>query len=197
MCRLLETIRITDGQAENLLYHQRRVQRSSLELFRQDLSPSLATVICCPKELTGIVKCRIIWAYEILSVAYESYSLHPVRSLKLVYDDSIEYPHKFLDRTRLENLKSGTGTDEILIVKNGLITDTSFSNIIFSDGSSWYTPAVPILAGTKRAKLLENGFIKPVNILPADLDKFAEARLINAMLDPFDSLPINPAEIIR
>jgi 4-amino-4-deoxychorismate lyase len=72
--------------------------------------------------------------------------------------------------------------DDILIVKDGYITDTSFSNIVFFDGEKWVTPARPLLRGTMRESLLKRNLIGEENITVDDLNKIKEARLINAML---------------
>ena len=45
-------------------------------------------------------------------------------------------------------------------MKQGLLTDTSIANIALSDGTHWYTPAHPLLKGTKRAALLEEGILQ-------------------------------------
>jgi 4-amino-4-deoxychorismate lyase len=76
-----------------------------------------------------------------------------------------------------------THDSDVLIVKNGLITDTSFANIAFSDGNKWYTPDTPLLKGTQRAYYLAQGILTERRISPADLRGFTKARLINAMLD--------------
>ena len=54
--------------------------------------------------------------------------------------------------------------DDILIVKNGLLTDTSIANIALYDGNDWYTPLHPLLKGTKRAELLDKGVLKEKEI---------------------------------
>ncbi len=52
--------------------------------------------------------------------------------------------------------------DDIIITKNGNITDSSFSNLVFesSDGAL-FTPETYLLeGGTKRKFLLKNGIIR-------------------------------------
>ena len=46
-----------------------------------------------------------------------------------------------------------------LIVKDGYLTDTSIANIALYDGYTWFTPAHPLLRGTKRAELLNKQLI--------------------------------------
>jgi 4-amino-4-deoxychorismate lyase len=78
-----------------------------------------------------------------------------IESLKLVEDNTISYRHKYSDRSHLLELMNMRGDcDDILIVKDGYITDTSFSNIVFFDGDKWVTPARPLLRGTMRESLL-------------------------------------------
>ena len=104
---------------------------------------------------------------EIIEILFSSYVKHRVGSLKLVSADSLDYHMKFFDRASLEALFALRGEcDEIIIVKGGLITDTSISNLVFYDGSRWYTPAHPLLEGTCRARLIAGGKIIPLDIQP-------------------------------
>jgi 4-amino-4-deoxychorismate lyase len=105
----------------------------------------------------------------------------------LVYDDEIEYSYKYENRDRLNVLKeSRQDCDEIIIVKNGCITDTSFSNLVFYDGKKYLTPAQPLLNGTKRKLLLQQNWISEATIKPEDLNNFHHCGLINAMLHKDD-----------
>ena len=58
--------------------------------------------------------------------------------------------------------------DEILIIKDGHITDTSISNIVFRLPDGWWlTPFTPLLKGIMRTYLLESGpAIQMDRILP-------------------------------
>jgi len=77
-----------------------------------------------------------------------------------------------------------------LIVKNSLITDTSIANIAFFDSIRWVTPALPLLKGTTREKLLREGKIFEENIHVDDLERFSKVALMNAMID-FDIITKN------
>ncbi|MEQ8809522.1 MAG: aminotransferase class IV, partial [Imperialibacter sp.] len=68
--------------------------------------------------------------------------------------------------------------------RNGLLTDCSYTNVCFWDGSKWHTPSEPLLAGTKRASLLEKGLISERKIVVNDIKYFESVTLINAMLEP-------------
>jgi 4-amino-4-deoxychorismate lyase len=88
-----------------------------------------------------------------------------------------------------------TTADDILIVKNGFLTDTSYANVVLWDDNRWFTPDTPLLAGTKRQYLLDTKQIESRKLHPKDLQHFTHARLINAMLD-LDSGPIIPIDQI-
>lgn len=187
MCLLIETIRIDNGKPLNMDYHQARLNDAMKFHFNQSDPLKLPDHISCPAELQkGIVKCRVLYNRDIQSITYESYPLRLIQSLALVYDDSIEYAWKYADRSKFEIIKRNIWADDVLIVKNGLITDTSFSNIVLFDGQKWLTPRTPLLKGTRREMLLKTGKLYEADISSKDLPTFAEARIINAMIDIFD-----------
>lgn len=188
--RLLETIRISDGKAENLHLHQARLERAQLALFGRTTGIDLSSLIrttALPER--GIFKCRIEYDTKVREFSLTPYVPRVVEKLALLKDDTIEYHHKFCNRERLKALQAAAwklGADEVIILKKGCITDTSFSNLVFSDGKKWWTPAQPLLSGTRRAQLLDAGLIHPMDIRPEDLGRFCSLRLINAML-PLES----------
>ena len=145
-------------------------------------------------DLKGLVKCRIIYSKQIEKIEFIPYQLPNIQSLKIIVDDKINYDRKYLDRNHLDQLfQQKENCDDILIVKNELITDTYFANIVFYNGVDWITPAKPLLEGTQRAMLLEKRIIKTANIQLEDLRSFEKTRLINAMIRFEDELefPIN------
>ncbi len=155
------------------------------EIFGKNEEIRLAEAIIVPPEYqTGTVKCRVVYGEEIDSISFEHYQRRTIRSLKLIRSDDAFYEHKLCDRSLFEQLLLERGTcDDILILKNGMITDTSFSNVAFFDGSGWITPVSPLLRGTKREKLLDDGIIEEENVHVSDLGRFRHLSLINAMLD--------------
>ena len=72
--------------------------------------------------------------------------------------------------------------DDILIVRRGLLTDTSIANIALFDGKDWFTPKLPLLRGTCRTALIDNGIIKEKDIRPEELSSYSFVRLFNAMI---------------
>ena len=71
--------------------------------------------------------------------------------------------------------------DDIIIVKNGNLTDSSYSNLAFNDGSKWITPSTPLLTGTRRGQLIESGELYEEELKVSDLKYFHSCSLINAL----------------
>lgn len=59
------------------------------------------------------------------------YAIPEIESFQLVENNSFDYSFKFEDRKELERMKMKAKAEEIIIVKNNHITDTSYSNILF------------------------------------------------------------------
>lgn len=197
MFRLLESIRLQHGNFHRLNYHQQRMDRSVKELSGQKNPISLYENLKKynpPK--TGLYKCRVVYSTQLESVEFIPYSIKPVTSLKVVYDQEIEYTHKYHDRNAIGTLfNQRQFCDDILIIKNGQVTDSSYSNIIFYDGVNWITPDTPLLKGTMRQFLLDAAEIKVSPVRVQDIPSFKTFRLINAML-AFDGPEIDVSKIV-
>jgi 4-amino-4-deoxychorismate lyase len=85
--------------------------------------------------------------------------------------------------------------DDIVIVKNGLVTDAFAANLIFFDGQKWVTPNTPLLKGTQRQYSLDQGIISETEIKESDISSFQKVGLINAMVS-FEDMPVIPVEKI-
>lgn len=181
----LETIRLEEGRFPFLPYHQNRFDRTRRHFCMDDKPLSLADHLEIPPEYqTGLYKVRVIYRCGIEDVSCQPYTIRPVKTLKLVQANHINYEYKYENRSEIESLFAERGEfDDILMVKNGLLTDTSYANIILSDGQYWYTPARPLMQGTCRARLLESGRIIPTDIYAEHLHDFQEIRLINSMMN--------------
>ena len=183
MYRLLESIRCERGELKNLPFHQARMDNSARQLFSKENTIRLEKIVVPEHCRRGLYKCRVVYSETIESVEFIPYQFPKIKTLQLVFSDEIEYAYKFANRLALNALfEKRQNCDEILIVKNGLVTDTSLANIIFFNGKNWLTPALPLLKGTQRAKLLAEEKIVTADIRPADLKNFRKVRLINAMM---------------
>jgi len=130
----------------------------------------------------GICRCKIIYAEDILSVGFLAYEKKEIKTLKLIESD-ISYSHKFVDRSDIEKLFALRGeADDVLVVKNGLLADTSIANIALLDKNGrWLTPKAPLLCGTMRQKLLNDGFLSEADIAAADISDFERVAIMNAL----------------
>jgi len=183
MCHLLESICLQDGIFENLSYHQRRMDFSCRKIFNSR-APELSTALHSQNfPSRGLYKIRVIYTHKIEKIEAIPWSIPDILTLKAVYCSDIEYPHKYTDREIINRLFSQReDCDDILIVKNGLITDTSYCNILLRNKERWYTPFQPLLKGTMLTSLIEKGIVIPADIAVQDLHHFQTIKLINAMM---------------
>lgn len=197
MCQLLETIKLEDGKLFNLNYHNRRMNAARGELFGFAPPIDLEEYIQIPEAcIDGLYRCRILYSKEIESIEFIPQKERSFTSLKIVNCDEIDYHLKYADRTMLNELYAQRGeADEIIIVRDGEITDCSIGNLLFFDGDSWVTPAEPLLKGTQRQKLLETGHIQEEFITIDDLRNYEKAGIINAFFD-LKNMPIIEIENI-
>lgn len=177
---LLETIKIEDGKIHNLSYHQQRCDHSRQMLFGSKDTLELASFITPPTQ--ELYRCRILYGEELNSVEYIPYTPKEINSLKIIASN-IKYDFKYANREPLDTLLlSNQDADEVIIEKEGYLTDTTIANIAFYDGEHWLTPKKPLLQGTMRAKLIEEGLLKTQDIRKEDLQKYTQVALMNAMI---------------
>lgn len=184
MCRFIESIRVEDGHPCLLPFHEERMNRTRAAFFPAATSFSLAG--CLPEGAAGpgVWKWRLVYDREgIREWTCVPYVMRPVKSLRLVTDDTVEYAYKRVDRSVLEACFARRGqADDVLIVRRGLLTDTSIANIALWNGQRWYTPASPLLRGVRRRALLEAGVLEERDISAGDLGRYTRIRLFNALI---------------
>jgi len=185
MYPLIETIKIQNGTPMNLQSHQERLDDSYQKIYKSESGFILNDIISVPKEFTsGIVKLRFLYNRKSFKIEYQNYIKKKIKTLKIIHDNNIYYPLKFTDRSCLAQLlKQKQNCDDILIIKNGMITDSSYTNIVFFDSKEWITPTTPLLQGTAITKLIKENKIKEKPIKLEDISKFKSFKLINAMID--------------
>ena len=155
------------------------------ELFGIRESLSIEKEIVIPEEYKkGIFRCRVLYDKNIIKTEFFPIKERCFRSLKLVYDNEIDYHLKYDDRSALNKLMEKKGpADEIVIIKNGMVTDCSIGNLLFFDGHEWITPDSPLLKGTQRAFLLNKKMIREGKIREEDICKYKKVGIINALLN--------------
>lgn len=198
MCQLLETIKIIDGKIMFPSFHNSRIEKSVKMLFNKTIIYDVSKLIKIPIAYQkGTVKCRFIYDEYSFKYDFEVYKKRKISSLKIIECSDIDYSFKYLNRDSLEKCRSlKSDCDEIIIVKDGLITDTSFSNLIFFDGKEWFTPKSYLLNGTCRQRLLNENHIKELDITIFNISDFVGTKLINAMLYPDDTEMICISKLI-
>jgi 4-amino-4-deoxychorismate lyase len=170
----IETLLI-ENEIKNIKYHNDRMNYTRKYFY--NLEPiNLLDYI----EIKQNKRVRVVYDKEIEKIEYFELKQRNFKKLKLVNSD-IEYNFKYENRDKLNSLKVD-GFDEVVIVKNGFISDTTISNLAFFDGSEWHTPNTPLLKGTKRAELLDSGFLKEKTIKLKDLKNYKKVAMLNAII---------------
>lgn len=189
MCRFIESIRWENGVMPLIALHQQRFEKTQAEAFGKITHGSLKEIICSQAGLhqninTGKFKCRVVYDDKNISIEFIPYRQSKIDQLKIVTDDQIDYHLKYADRECFKRLKAGLDEGfEILIVKNNLVTDTSFTNIALFNGTKWLTPATPLMEGIQRSFLINEKIIFPEEIRIKDLHLFQKIKLFNAMIN--------------
>jgi 4-amino-4-deoxychorismate lyase len=181
---LLETIKVKNRQLQNIDWHNLRLNYSRQILFGATTAWDLTQMIEIPNTLSnGVYKCRVTYDEQLQKVEFEVYPPKAIQTLKICHSNTIDYAFKYANRNALTDLfQQKANCDDVLIVKNGWVTDTSYCNIAFGDGQKWFTPQNPLLKGTHRAFLLHQGTIQTKNIHINDLRRFQYFKVFNAMM---------------
>ena len=191
--QFIESIKLLNGDVYHLAYHQERVCRTFSHFFPSEKVLSLQEIISkIALPAIGKYKIRIVYSKDNLIVEIHPYHIKPINTIKCVNADEYDYSYKFLNREFLNTLKQTSGADEVIFLKNGKVTDSSYANIIFFDGKQWLTPSFFLLNGTCRQRLLNEGKITEAPIHYTDIQNFEQIGFINAMLDMGEfNLPIS------
>ena len=197
MLRFIDTIKLADGHYELIGRHNKRINNTINHFFGFNPEIDLNSSLPKPgKYKSGTYKCRLTYSNHIENIEITPYIKRTIKKLKIIDLNapnfsseykSLNYEFKYQNRTLINSFLTGIDDlSDILIIKDGLLTDTSFSNIILFNGEKWITPDTYLLNGVKRLHLLENNRIIERKVSVEDLGRFQKISLINAMLDPED-----------
>jgi 4-amino-4-deoxychorismate lyase len=184
-----------DGVFYNLDQHWKRIVKTTFDHYGHAPSFDLRDVLGQDVPESGLYKARLIYGPVFESIAFDSYQIGEISSLEIVFADGLDYGYKYCDRGQIVALKESSGADDIIIVQNGLVTDSSKANLVFASPAGFFTPEPCLLPGTKRQSLLELGVIKRKDIKLADLADFDRVYLINAMIDLSDQVSLKIADL--
>ncbi|KYH04296.1 aminotransferase class IV [Chryseobacterium cucumeris] len=196
MSQFIESIKVEDQEVFLLDLHQKRVNQTFSHFGKED-SIDLAKIYKnLQHDEDGLFKLRI--AYDLdkrIRTQMIPYAIPEIQDFKLVENNSFDYSFKFEDRKELDKMKAKAKAEEIIIVKNNHITDTSFSNLLFLKGKDWFTPSTYLLNGVQRQHLLKQKKIKETEITLQNIKQFTHFQIINALND-FDDMFIYPIDRI-
>lgn len=181
--KFIESIRLENGKYSNLPLHQQRINRTFQHHFpgtpAYDLSHILPQI-----DINGLFKVRVVYDKDVTDIEYAEYRKRTIQTLEVVEAPShLDYAFKYENRELLNTLKQNSGSDDIIIVKNGYVTDSSYANLAFFDGAQWLTPDTYLLNGVRRQQLLSKDLIREAPIREEEISSFEKVSLINAMLD--------------
>lgn len=181
MFSFLETICISNGQAQHVDYHQMRVNETFDAFFPEwepfDVQEEIEKIEL-PKE--GIHRLRITYNEDPQSIEVLPYVPKSVKTFALVDSGEIDYGFKWAERGFFQSiLDAHPEADEVIFHKNGIIQDCTFANLAFLKEGIWYTPEAPMHWGTTRARLLVEDQVEETDILVDELDQYERICLIN------------------
>ena len=192
MYQFIESIKIENGQAFLLNLHQQRIYQTFANFHRECIINlhTLLSSLQLPQK--GLYKWRIVYNLNgDFEHQFIPYSFTEIKDFELVENNEINYSFKYLDRTHLDTMKKQSLTQEIIIVKKGFISDTTFSNLIFLKDDIWHTPKTFLLNGVQRLNLIHLVIIQETEINLENLKEFSHFQIINAM-NGFNSSFIYP-----
>lgn len=179
--KYFETIKCEDFEVFNLDYHQKRVANTiGLNINLQEYINPIS------EEL---LRCKLIYDENgVVDVLYFPYKKREIKSFKIIFDNEIEYSKKYLNRVKLDELyEKRDDCDEVIIIKNEIVTDTTIANIAIFYENSWITSKNCLLGGTTRARLLEEKKLLEKDITLDMLKNASKVALMNAMIG-FDEI---------
>ncbi|MEV9476267.1 aminotransferase class IV family protein [Aliarcobacter butzleri] len=179
--KYFETIKCEDFEVFNLDYHQKRVANTiGLNINLQEYINPIS------EEL---LRCKLIYDENgVVDVLYFPYKKREIKSFKIIFDNEIEYSKKYLNRAKLDELyEKRDDCDEVIIIKNGIVTDTTIANIAIFYENLWITSKNCLLGGTTRARLLEEKELFEKDITLDMLKNASKVALMNAMIG-FDEI---------
>lgn len=193
----VESVRISRGRMMLAAFHERRMFDTCMETYGNFNLPPLSALEIPDWCRSEEVKMRIVYGKELREVSFMKYERRAVKSLKVVEaGHDVDYHLKYADRSCLERLYALRGEcDDILIVRNGKICDTSYTNVILTDGSRMIVPSTFLLPGVMRSWLISEGLagvddLDISSILPDNRWGFTHIMMINAMMPPESAITV-------
>lgn len=196
MYQFIESIKVEDQEVFLLQRHQKRMV-DTFNHFGKSCQINLMNVFeGLRHDENGLYKWRIVYDLENnFKSQLLPHAFSEINDFELVMSNDLDYRFKYENRKTFDHLKSKSQAKEIIIVQDNMITDTSYSNILFLKQKVWYTPKSYLLNGVQRQQLLEAKKIEEADITLDNIKEYTHFQLINAMVN-FDERMIYPIQKI-
>ncbi len=196
MSLLLESIKILNGKVYNMTFHEQRANHSRKMLFGIERPLNMKKAIVVPEEFKrGLVKCRVIYGESIESVSFTRYEKRKINSAKVIYADEVFYNHKYVIRKELDDLYAKRENfDEIIMIKNGMVTDAYYFNLVFEKEGKYFTSDTPLLHGIQRERLILSQKVREIPIHIDEISSYERVHFVNA-LNPLGRNVLEVAQI--
>lgn len=194
----LETIRIQDGHAHHMADHIDRMRRTALHFgFTAPALPADLDALVPHTLRTGTVRCRIVYGHTLRKLTFTPYRRRRLERLIAVDTGAMDYAFKYADRSPLERPNIPLSeADELLFVRGGYVTDTSYTNLILRRGDELVTPDTFLLDGTCRRRLLRIAQVRTAQVRLSDLSAYDELLLVNAMMPLGEALRLPVTSVV-
>ena len=196
MSRFIESIKVEDQKIFLVELHQKRMNETFSHFGKECKIDIQSLFLKLEHDVDGLYKFRIEYDLDNnLKTQIVPHAISEHDDFELVIDNELDYHFKSADRTQFQKLKEKSEADEIIIIKENQITDTSYSNLLFLKDKTWFTPKTYLLNGVMRQSLLASKKIKEMEITIDNIKEYSHFQLINALND-FDEMFIYPIEKI-
>ncbi len=179
-----ETFRLLNSQLCNVEFHLERVRKTQAAFFSRagfEVNELYHALADYPE---GLFKVRVDYDSAITGIRVDLYEIQPHRKLGIMNAGDFDYPFKYAERDFFrKSLALYPDCDDILFLKDGFITDTTYCNVALFNGEEWVTPDTFLLPGTRRAALVRSGALREATVTVHDLPRFEAIAFINAMRD--------------
>ncbi len=176
-----ETIRLYNGVFEHIEYHNERLNHTRFKLYAQKEPLDIQEYLKEPPK-SGLWRARVVYNIDIIDIEYIPYT-HKNHNIFGLVEFNGDYSFKYTNRSQLNStLKMCKNCDDVILYKDGLLTDTTIANIALYRNGVWWTPAKPLLAGTTRERLLRSGKIRAKDIEYKSINEYEKFALMNAMI---------------
>jgi 4-amino-4-deoxychorismate lyase len=188
----VEEIKCSGGEYHNLECHAIRMDRTLRHFFgKRFVHEHLREFLPEPPDRSTL-KCTLIYSDAVLSAELAPWAPPAVKTMGVVAVEGLDFIYKLEDRSELAKIREFAGADEVVIIRNGFVTNCSTGNLVFRDREGvLHTPLHYIHAGTKRALLVKSKKVTTHPIKASSIHSYDRVMIINAMTDVEDDVGVS------